>query len=115
MKELFEANQRDLERSVEELSELLEGPVPVDKEGIGVLRQKVTDKTVCSLCLSDAGLASSMLDLGLMRVLLQVYVQMRNEVMLEDTANGLVEGRWKWNAPVEGFSYEEDGDVDVLA
>lgn len=88
MKELFEANQRDLERSVEELSELLEGPVPVDKEGIGVLRQKVTDKTV--------------------------YVQMRNEVMLEDTANGLVEGRWKWNAPVEGFSYEEDGDVDVL-
>jgi hypothetical protein len=27
----------------------------------------------------------------------QVYVQKRNEVMLEDTADGFREGRWEWN------------------
>jgi hypothetical protein len=35
---------RDLEKAVEDLSELLEQPI--DAETIGVLRQKVTDKTV---------------------------------------------------------------------
>jgi hypothetical protein len=30
---------------------------------------------------------------------LQVYVQMRNEKMLEDTANGFKEGRWAWREP----------------
>ncbi len=65
-KELFEDNQRyvhrshyfrrylthicrDLERAVEELSELIEAPI--DPETIMTLRQKVTDKTVCTtLC-----------------------------------------------------------------
>ncbi|TFK82526.1 hypothetical protein K466DRAFT_590455 [Polyporus arcularius HHB13444] len=74
-KELFEDNQRDLERAVEELSELIEAPI--DPETIMTLRQKVTDKTV--------------------------YVQKRNEIMLEDTAKGYLEGRWKWNVTVEGF------------
>lgn len=37
---------RDLEKAVEDLSELLEQPI--DTETIGVLRQKVTDKTVSS-------------------------------------------------------------------
>jgi ariadne-1 len=74
-KELFEDNQRDLERAVEELSELLEGPI--DLEGIPALRQKVTDKTV--------------------------YVSKRNEIMLEDTANGYLDGRWAFNTDVEGF------------
>ncbi|KAL4244137.1 RBR-type E3 ubiquitin transferase [Abortiporus biennis] len=74
-KELFEDNQRDLERAVEELSELIESPI--DPETISVLRQKVTDKAV--------------------------YVQKRNEIVLEDTANGFQDGRWKWNVPVEGF------------
>ena len=37
---------RDLEKAVEDLSELLEQPI--DAETIGVLRQKVTDKTVSS-------------------------------------------------------------------
>ncbi|KAI0630045.1 RING-5 domain-containing protein [Trametes polyzona] len=74
-KELFEDNQRDLERAVEELSELIEAPI--DPETIMALRQKVTDKTV--------------------------YVQKRNEIMLEDTAKGYLEGRWSWNMPVEGF------------
>jgi ariadne-1 len=35
---------RDLEKAVEDLSELLESPV--DGETISALRQKVTDKTV---------------------------------------------------------------------
>jgi len=74
-KELFEDNQRDLERAVEDLSELLEGPI--ESENISMLRQKVTDKTV--------------------------YVSKRNEIMLEDTANGFAEGRWRWNMPVDGF------------
>jgi hypothetical protein len=43
-KELFEDNQRDLERAVEELSELLEGPIELEQ--IAGLRQKVTDKAV---------------------------------------------------------------------
>ena len=37
---------RDLERAVEELSELIEAPI--DPETIMTLRQKVTDKTVSS-------------------------------------------------------------------
>ncbi|KAF7319610.1 RBR-type E3 ubiquitin transferase [Mycena chlorophos] len=58
-KELFEDNQRDLERAVEELYELIESPL--DHETIPALRQKVTDK---------------------------VYVQKRNETLLDDTARG---------------------------
>ncbi|PCH35948.1 hypothetical protein WOLCODRAFT_140135 [Wolfiporia cocos MD-104 SS10] len=74
-KELFEDNQRDLERAVEDLSELIESPF--DPEVIKTLRQKVTDKTV--------------------------YVQKRNEIVLEDTAKGFQEGRWIWNVPVAGL------------
>lgn len=74
-KELFEDNQRDLERAVEDLSELLEQPIEADS--IALLRQKVTDKTV--------------------------YVQKRNEIVLEDTANGFVDGRWRWNVSVDGY------------
>jgi len=59
----------DLERAVEDLSELLEQPI--ENEYIPVLRQKVTDKSV--------------------------YVQKRNEILLEDTAKGYLEERWKWN------------------
>ncbi|KAI0338229.1 hypothetical protein BDW22DRAFT_1363103 [Trametopsis cervina] len=75
-KELFEDNQRDLERAVEELSELIESPL--DPEIIRSLRQKVTDKTV--------------------------YVQKRNEIVLEDTAKGFLEGRWSWNSNVDGLN-----------
>ena len=45
-KDLFEDNQRDLEKAVEDLSELLESPI--EPEEIMTLRQKVIDKTVCS-------------------------------------------------------------------
>jgi len=72
-KELFEDNQRDLEKAVEDLSELMESPI--EPETIPTLRQKITDKTV--------------------------YVQKRNEIMLEDTANGFREGRWEWNALID--------------
>ena len=37
---------RDLEKAVEDLSELLESPI--EAEAIPTLRQKVTDKTVCT-------------------------------------------------------------------
>ncbi|KAG0010814.1 hypothetical protein BGZ81_002551 [Podila clonocystis] len=66
--ELFEDNQRDLEVAVEALSELLEKPI--EREKIAELRQQVLDKTV--------------------------YVGSRREVVLEDTAKGLAEGRWEF-------------------
>ena len=40
----------DLEKAVEDLSELLESPIEADN--IPTLRQQVTNKTVCSLLLS---------------------------------------------------------------
>jgi ariadne-1 len=60
----------------------LEGPI--EPENIPILRQKVTDKTV--------------------------YVQKRNEIVLEDTAKGFLDGRWRWNVVVDGF----DDPVDVF-
>jgi ariadne-1 len=74
MTELFEDNQRDLERAVEDLSEQLQKPV--QRDTIQPLRQKVTD--------------------------LMVYVQKRREIVLTDTAAGFQEGRWEWNVDV-GF------------
>lgn len=41
---IIEAFCRDLEKAVEDLSELLESPI--EAENIPALRQKVTDKTV---------------------------------------------------------------------
>lgn len=81
-KDLYEDNQRDLERAVEELSELIEQPL--EAENIPTLRQKVTDKTV--------------------------YVAKRNEIVLEDTANGFMDGRWRWNISVDGFDEPEPGE-----
>lgn len=71
---------RDLERAVEDLSELLESPI--EAENIPTLRQSVTNKTV--------------------------YVQKRNEIVLEDTAQGFLDGRWTWNVAVEGFDAPDD-------
>ncbi|KAI9478377.1 MAG: hypothetical protein EXX96DRAFT_245687 [Benjaminiella poitrasii] len=68
--ELFEDNQRDLEMATEQLSELLEKPLEPEK--IAELRQAVLDKTV--------------------------YVKLRREILLEDTAKGLQEGRWTFKA-----------------
>jgi ariadne-1 len=38
----------------------------------------------------------------------QVYVQKRNEIVLEDTADGFLEGRWAWNVSVDGFEPPEE-------
>ncbi|GAA99534.1 uncharacterized protein L969DRAFT_86796 [Mixia osmundae IAM 14324] len=65
---IFEDLQSDLERAVEELSELLEKPI--EPQTIPELRQKTTDKTV--------------------------YVKKRHEIMLDDTAKGSAEGRWSY-------------------
>ena len=71
----FEAPCSDLEKAVEDLSELLEQPI--EAETIPALRQKVTDKSV--------------------------YVQKRNEILLEDTAKGYLEERWKWNVAIDNL------------
>jgi ariadne-1 len=34
-------------------------------------------------------------------------VQKRNEIVLEDTASGFLDNRWKWNVTVEGFDDPE--------
>ncbi|ORZ02979.1 hypothetical protein BCR43DRAFT_429492 [Syncephalastrum racemosum] len=66
--EIFEDNQRDLEMATEQLSELLEKPL--EREKIAQLRQAVLDKSV--------------------------YVKQRREILLEDTAKGLLDGRWSF-------------------
>jgi ariadne-1 len=50
---------------------------PIEADTIPALRQKVTDKSV--------------------------YVQKRNEILLEDTAKGYLEERWIWNVSVDGL------------
>ncbi|KAI8056883.1 hypothetical protein BDF22DRAFT_725172 [Syncephalis plumigaleata] len=65
---LFEDNQRDLEMAVEALSELLEQPI--DPASIKELKQNVLNKTS--------------------------YVAKRRETLLDDTARGLMEDRWKY-------------------
>ena len=35
-------------------------------------------------------------------------MQKRNEIVLEDTANGFMDGRWKWNVEVDGFDAPEE-------
>ncbi|PCH38638.1 hypothetical protein WOLCODRAFT_136378 [Wolfiporia cocos MD-104 SS10] len=72
-KQIFEDIQADLEKAVEDLSQLLEDPV--EKETTKVLRQRMMDKTV--------------------------YVRGRHEIVLQDTAEGLAEGRWEWTMPLE--------------
>ncbi|KAF8984447.1 hypothetical protein BGZ46_008002 [Entomortierella lignicola] len=71
--ELFEDNQRDLEVAVEALSELLEKPI--EKEKIAELRRQVLDKSA--------------------------YVGVRREVVLDDTAKGLADGRWAFHTEIK--------------
>ncbi|KAH9935819.1 hypothetical protein B0H21DRAFT_699161 [Amylocystis lapponica] len=72
-KQIFEDIQADLEKAVEDLSQLLEEPVETDT--VKSLRQRMLDKTV--------------------------YVRGRHEIVLQDTADGLAEGTWEWNLPLE--------------
>ncbi|KAF9276671.1 hypothetical protein BGZ68_009850 [Mortierella alpina] len=69
---LFEDNQRDLEVAVEALSELVEKPI--GRDNIAELRAQVLDKAV--------------------------YVRGRRDVLLEDAAKGLAEGRWEFLATI---------------
>ena len=85
----------DLERAVEDLSELLESPI--EPENIPKLRQEMTNKTVRRILLPF------LIDIQLMFILVKVYVRNRNEIMLADTAKGFLEGRWSWNVSVDGF------------
>ncbi|CDO71887.1 hypothetical protein BN946_scf184940.g34 [Trametes cinnabarina] len=71
-KQIFEDIQADLEKAVEDLSQLLEEPV--ESGSVKSLRQRMVDKTV--------------------------YVRARHETLLRDTADGLAEGRWEWSEPV---------------
>ncbi|TCD67993.1 hypothetical protein EIP91_011662 [Steccherinum ochraceum] len=68
-KEIFEDIQADLEKAVEELSQMLEEEI--EDESVKALRLRTVDKTV--------------------------YVRGRHEILLQDTAAGLAEGRWEWN------------------
>ncbi|CCM05769.1 uncharacterized protein FIBRA_08002 [Fibroporia radiculosa] len=72
-KQIFEDIQADLEKAVENLSQLLEEPI--EKDTVKSLRQRMVDKTV--------------------------YVRGRHEIVSRDTAEGLAEGRWEWNLPLE--------------
>ena len=77
---------------MEELSELIEQPL--DPVIVPSLRQKVTDKTVSPFAYLQGSPPLTSV---------QVYVTKRNEIVLEDTAKGFLEGRWRWNVPIEGF------------
>lgn len=57
----------------------------------------MTNKTVRRILLPF------LIDLQLMFIFVKVYVRNRNEIMLEDTAKGFLEGRWSWNVSVDGF------------
>ncbi|KDQ59690.1 hypothetical protein JAAARDRAFT_68289 [Jaapia argillacea MUCL 33604] len=72
-KQMFEDIQADLEKAVEELSQMLEEPI--EAETVKSLRQRMIDKTV--------------------------YVQKRHEILRQDTANGLLEGTWEWTINLE--------------
>ncbi|TFK81924.1 hypothetical protein K466DRAFT_501272 [Polyporus arcularius HHB13444] len=72
-KQIFEDIQADLEKAVEDLSQLLDEPV--DADSVKSLRQRMMDKTV--------------------------YVRGRHEILLQDTAEGLADGRWEWTEPVD--------------
>lgn len=83
----------DLEKAVEELSQMLEEEV--EDETVKALRQRTVDKTVRHLRVHDA--REELKEACASSCVLQVYVRGRHEILLKDTAAGLAEGRWEWN------------------
>lgn len=71
--ELFEDNQKDLEMAVENLSEMFEKPTAE----LAGLKVEILDKTS--------------------------YCNKRREILLDDTADKLRKGEWKFNATVTSF------------
>lgn len=82
--ELFEDNQRDLERAVEQLSGLLESPI--EPSSIPELRTNVTNMSVRISCAPRAEADEPA----------QAYVSNRNDIMRDDTLNGYLEKRWEF-------------------
>ncbi|KAK8853178.1 hypothetical protein IAR55_003880 [Kwoniella newhampshirensis] len=73
MTELFEDNQRDLERAVESLGYLLEQNI-VDTDSIAKLRQDITNQAA--------------------------YVQKRHDILMDDTLKGYLERRWEFSVDI---------------
>lgn len=76
MTELFEDNQADLEKAVENLSELLEKPL--DVETIPELRSQMQNATN--------------------------YVKSRQNILLEDTLQGHMEDRWSYHITIPSLA-----------
>lgn len=76
MTELFEDNQADLEKAVENLSELLEKPL--DVETIPELRSQMQNATN--------------------------YVKSRQSILLEDTLQGHMEDRWTYHSTIPSLA-----------
>ncbi|WVF73066.1 hypothetical protein IAT40_007885 [Kwoniella sp. CBS 6097] len=72
MTELFEDNQRDLERAVENLGYLLEQNI-IDTDSIAKLRSDITNQAA--------------------------YVQKRHDILMDDTLKGYLERRWEFTIP----------------
>nr|XP_019010293.1 ariadne-1 [Kwoniella pini CBS 10737]OCF49074.1 ariadne-1 [Kwoniella pini CBS 10737] len=73
MTELFEDNQRDLERAVETLGYSLEQSIS-DTESIAKLRQDITNQAA--------------------------YVQKRHDILMDDTLKGYLERRWEFSVDI---------------
>ncbi|WVR00240.1 hypothetical protein IAU59_007382 [Kwoniella sp. CBS 9459] len=73
MTELFEDNQRDLERAVENLGYLLEQNI-IDTDSIAKLRSDITNQAA--------------------------YVQKRHDILMDDTLKGYLERRWEFSIPI---------------
>jgi ariadne-1 len=72
MTELFEDNQRDLERAVENLSHILESNIA--EQDIAKIRLDITNQAA--------------------------YVQKRHDILLDDTLKGYLEHRWEFTIDV---------------
>jgi ariadne-1 len=69
MTQIFEDNQKDLEYATECLSELVEKPL--EDVDLNELKRQIQDKAY--------------------------YVSNRRDILLQDTAQGLLENRWEFN------------------
>ena len=88
---VFHYRYRNLEKAVEDLSQLLEEPI--EAETVKDLRKRMMDKTVSRFNRITKPWTNH--DLS------QVYVQKRHEILLNDTAAQLAEGKWEWVTPLD--------------
>ena len=90
MTELFDDNQRDLERAVENLGYLLEqNPEP---DSISKLRADITNQSVSDTILGHRHLWTSVVaSCGAVAEGRQAYVQKRHDILMDDTLKGYLE------------------------